>query len=520
MCSATRPLNWRSIARSGRRWVDSQAARRASASWPTRPRHLDASDPQPAVRVAEYTRALAARLASGRCRRRRDAGKPPAQPGSRPRRQSFGYGRWPSGESPRSGSSASRSTSTRSFRLAVGPLLLPVRSLVLAASVSPAAYMLLALRLPGLWGAAGAGFVLAMAASFGLPERQGVWIGTHLAYRHAWRLLPSMVSRGAAGHARVRRARRVRPRRPASGRTEDVSAGWCHDALRLLTPGAVHVSGGIGLLRLDPGGHRGVMVLEGPAVSLTSDGYLEWCRSVGQLVAGTGLPGAVPHADDPPRPGRVWRGVRPARRRVAAHAPARDRARPREHARRDHARACATTSCWPALSRRRRHPPPRRRLAGDARREPTPTRPNARCDPRCALAPGFAVEVRAADRDDIAALLAHTPLGASRAHRRRARAAHRRPSPRRGHHDAAARRHRGGRGGGRDDACSRFRLASLHVLPVAPSSRRDTCTDARRCCATRNGREPTPSRRRSLSRTPPTSSPRWRRGTSSRAASR
>ena len=31
------------------------------------------------------------------------------------------------------------------------------------------------------------------------------------------------------------------------------------------------------------------------------------------------------------------------------------------------------------------------------------------------LAPGFAVDVRAADRDDIAALLAHTPLGAARA---------------------------------------------------------------------------------------------------------
>ena len=85
------------------------------------------------------------------------------------------------------------------FRLAVGPMLLPVRSLILAASMSPVAYMLLALRLPGLWGVAGAGFVLAMAASFGLPERQGVWVGTHLAYRRAWRLLPSTIKPGQGG---------------------------------------------------------------------------------------------------------------------------------------------------------------------------------------------------------------------------------------------------------------------------------------------------------------------------------
>ncbi|MDQ6847260.1 MAG: hypothetical protein M3019_06715, partial [Candidatus Dormibacteraeota bacterium] len=90
------------------------------------------------------------------------------------------------------------------FRLAVGPLLLPVRALIVVASVSPLAYMLLALRLPGLWGAASAGLLLALAASFGLPERQGVWIGTHLAYRHAWRLLPSTVARGTVAHARVR----------------------------------------------------------------------------------------------------------------------------------------------------------------------------------------------------------------------------------------------------------------------------------------------------------------------------
>ena len=40
------------------------------------------------------------------------------------------------------------------FRLPVGPALLPVRALALVALVSPAAYALLALGLPGLWGAA------------------------------------------------------------------------------------------------------------------------------------------------------------------------------------------------------------------------------------------------------------------------------------------------------------------------------------------------------------------------------
>lgn len=299
------------------------------------------------------------------------------------------------------------------FRLAVGPLLLPVRSLVLAALVSPAAYMLLALHLPGLWGAAGAGFVLAMAASFGLPERQGVWIGTHLAYAHAWRLLPSTVSRGTAGHARVRqlggsihvgheraieRHRRLVPRR-----------------VRLLTLVPSTSAGGIGLLRLDPGGHRAVIVLEGPTVSLTSDGYLEWCRSVVTWVGALDCPVQflthMTHHDS--------RLVGEAfDRRVVGwpHTPLREMER-----------GLASTLAETTLGLR--HYVVLAPLSAGDDGIPhlaTPwrasrARPAAAADAERALrsalrtAPAFAIEVRAADRDDIAALLAHTPLGASRA---------------------------------------------------------------------------------------------------------
>jgi len=164
------------------------------------------------------------------------------------------------------------------FRLAVGPVLLPVRSLVLAASVSPLAYLLLTLQLPGLWGAAGAGFLLAMAGSFGLPERQGVWIGTHLAYRHAWRVLPSTVARGTPGYALARDV--DGSIHVSRERAANHTGRWMPRRWRPFASVPSTWSDAPGLLRLEPGGHRAVLVLDGPPVSLSSEAYLDWCRSV------------------------------------------------------------------------------------------------------------------------------------------------------------------------------------------------------------------------------------------------
>jgi len=299
------------------------------------------------------------------------------------------------------------------FRLAVGPLLLPVRALIVVASVSPLAYLLLTLRLPGLWGAAAAGFLLALAASFGLPERQGVWLGTHLAYRHAWRLLPSTVTRGTAAHALVRDldgSIRVSGERGSASVQRWVPRRW-----RPLLAVPAPATDARGLLRLAPGGHRGVLVLQGPPVSLSSDTYLEWCAAVIRWVGTVDCPvqflTLMTH-HDADRVGDAFD------RRVSGwpHTPLRDIERVLASTLAEstlglrHYVVLAPLSAGddgvPHLSTPWRAARARHATAEDAQRA---------LQSAVRTAAAFAIDVRAADRDDIAALLAHTPLGASRA---------------------------------------------------------------------------------------------------------
>lgn len=299
------------------------------------------------------------------------------------------------------------------FRLAVGPMLLPVRSLVLAAAVSPVAYVLLAIGLPGMWGAASAGFLLAVAASFGLPEREGVWLGTHLLYGHAWRVLPSTVVRGRQARARVR----------AVGDSvhlgsERPPAAWPRLAprrFRLFTTVPATSTEAAGLLHLEPGGDRAVLVLEGPAVSLSSDSYLEWCQAVLRWTASLECPvqfiTLMTH-HDADRVGEAFD------RRVAGWPRT-----PLYELERALASRLAETTLglchYVVLAPGsagddgvpHRATPWR---AGNARNT-THAQAARALDSALRMATSFAVEVRAADRDDIAALLAHTALGASRA---------------------------------------------------------------------------------------------------------
>ncbi|HSP66007.1 MAG TPA: DUF87 domain-containing protein [Candidatus Deferrimicrobium sp.] len=299
------------------------------------------------------------------------------------------------------------------FRLAMGPVLLPVRSLVLAAVASPLAYLLLALRLPGLWGMAAAGFLLATAASFGLPERQGVWIGTHLLYRHAWRVLPSTVSRGHAGRALVRDVggsiHVSRERATNRGRR------WAPRRARALLSVPVPSADALGVMRLAPGGHRGVMVLEGPPVSIASGAYHDWCLSLLRWVGALNCPvqfvTLMTH-HDADRVGDAFD------HRVAGWPRT-----PLRELERALAGTLAETTLglrhYVVLSPLTAGPDGIPDLATPWRashaRSATAEEADHVLQSALRLAPGFAIEVRAADRDDIAALLAHTPLGAARA---------------------------------------------------------------------------------------------------------
>ncbi len=299
------------------------------------------------------------------------------------------------------------------FRLAIGPVLLPLRSVVLAALVSPVAYLLLALRLPGLWSVAGAGFLLAMAASFGLPERQGVWIGTHVVYRQAWRLLPSTVTRGRMGRARVRMVAgsvHVSGERALEGAWRVMPRRW--RAVVSVPTAAADVAG---ILRLSPGGHRAVVVLEGPAVSISSDAYLGWCRSAISWVGALGCPAQfltlMTHHDA----GRVGDAFD---RRVSGW--------PRTPLR-ELERAVASTLAettlglrhYLVLSPQSAGPDGIPHLATPWRaartRAATADEAYRALLSALRLAPGFAIAARPADRDEMASLLAHTPLGAARA---------------------------------------------------------------------------------------------------------
>ncbi len=261
-------------------------------------------------------------------------------------------------------------------------------------------------------GPAAAGLTLSVATSFGLPERQGVCIGTHLAYRHAWRVLPSLISRGGASYARVRRlgdSVHVSSERPAVRR---------RGVPRRLRPFAtipVASTRATGILQLDPGGHRAVLVLDGPAVSLSSDRYLEWCTAAIRWVAALDCPvqllTLMTH-HDAVRVGHAFD------HRVASWP-----ATPLREIERSLAVALAESTLglrhYVVLA------PGTADIDGVPYRA-TPWRAAHRRDPRVddadhalqsalRMAPGFGVAVRAADRDDIAALLGHTALGASRA---------------------------------------------------------------------------------------------------------
>jgi hypothetical protein len=298
------------------------------------------------------------------------------------------------------------------FRVPLGPAVLPLRSLILAAAVSPVAYALLAVGLPGLWGVAASGFLLATAASFGLPERQGVWIGTYLAYRQAWRLLPSTITRGQPARAQVRDVAgsvHVRGERPVRN-NGPMPRRW--RAVATLPSTSV---GGVGLLGLEPGGYRAVLVLDGPPVSVSSDAYLDWCRAVLAWIGAVDCPAQfltlMTHHDADRVTDAFDRRVRgwprtPLRdiERTLAGTLAETTLGLRHHV--VLAPGSAGTDGIPHLSS-----PWRAARAAPA----TAEHADRALQSALRMAPGFGVEVRAADRDDIAALLAHTASGASRA---------------------------------------------------------------------------------------------------------
>ena len=169
-------------------------------------------------------------------------------------------------------------------RIPVGPALLPVRAVALLAIVSPAALLCLQLQpLPASYRVGLAASVLMLAFTIAVPQREGVWIGTWCAYRLLRPLLAVAVVKGSPRRARIREVpggievSRLRGVRPALARTRPLAPLLRVPVVSTVEPG---------IIRLDPGGARAVLLLDGPLGSLSGDAYEAWCaRTVAWLLS-------------------------------------------------------------------------------------------------------------------------------------------------------------------------------------------------------------------------------------------
>ncbi|HZB97726.1 MAG TPA: hypothetical protein VE219_03920, partial [Candidatus Sulfotelmatobacter sp.] len=164
-------------------------------------------------------------------------------------------------------------------RIRIGPFMFPLRSVLLCALASPIGWLILSLNpLPGTWRMAASAFVLMLAASMGIPMREGIWMGTWYVYQLAWTVMPSLVLGGAVQRARIKpvgttvEAAQARP--PLL-----VGRGRLRRFMHFATVPAA-ATAGRGLIVLSPGGARGIVMISGPPVSVASESYLAWCSQV------------------------------------------------------------------------------------------------------------------------------------------------------------------------------------------------------------------------------------------------
>ncbi|MGC8460611.1 MAG: VirB4 family type IV secretion system protein [Candidatus Dormibacteria bacterium] len=143
-------------------------------------------------------------------------------------------------------------------------------------------------------------FLLLFAMTVGVPTREGIWVGTWLIYRRSHHVLPNLIVENASKRSKVRIVG------SALHVTDQKNAFYSKNKyLRIF-----NVYGGVphfsyvadGLFNLDPGGHRAVLQLEGPPVSLSSESYGNWCDQVMQWLMACECPvqflTVVDHFDD------------------------------------------------------------------------------------------------------------------------------------------------------------------------------------------------------------------------------
>jgi hypothetical protein len=176
-------------------------------------------------------------------------------------------------------------------RVPFGPVLIPLRALILLTAAAPVALACLSLGALSVGSRLGlATAVMMLGFTLAAPMRDGVWIGTWCLYRLGARFLPTVVLKGHGQRARVRftsdamQVSRIRRElvwpRPLR-------------ALRYLSMLPVVSSADAGVVHLTPGGARAILMIEGPGGSPTSEGHARWCETVVQWLLALECPAQV-----------------------------------------------------------------------------------------------------------------------------------------------------------------------------------------------------------------------------------
>jgi hypothetical protein len=173
-------------------------------------------------------------------------------------------------------------------RVPFGPVLVPLRALILLTASAPIALACLSLdRLPVGSRLGLATAVMMLGFALAAPMREGVWIGTWCLYRICGRLMPATVLDGVGHRARVEFAGDALQ----VSRIRREIVWWSpRRVFRHLTILPVVSNADGGIIRLSPGGARGILMLEGPGGSPTSEGHARWCATVTQWLLGMDCP--------------------------------------------------------------------------------------------------------------------------------------------------------------------------------------------------------------------------------------
>lgn len=155
------------------------------------------------------------------------------------------------------------------IRVPFGPMLVPLRALVLISAATPLALLCMGMNALSVGSRIGLAMaVLMLAFTIAAPMRDGIWFGTWLLYRVGAGVMTTAVLDGEGCRASVK----------CSGDAMQVSrvrreTRWPRPlrSLRNLTALPIVGSADAGIMLLNPGGARGVIMIEGPGGSPTSE---------------------------------------------------------------------------------------------------------------------------------------------------------------------------------------------------------------------------------------------------------